>query len=116
MLGNFMCVLLSGDFFSKSTFSKKSVQKNHQQFGSRSIWVQTVCKDYQQMKQVDKESTPVELILSEKVPSIPTFLNFIVITSPSRSLDVFRANLSGLLQQRSSCALGLVNKYGYSMF
>ena len=48
------------------------------------------------MTQVDKESTPVELILSEIVPSIPTFLNFIVITSPSRPLGVFRTNLPGI--------------------
>ena len=50
MFGNFACCLLSAEYFFKSNFSNKSFEEYHQnvkQFVS--IWVQSVCKGYQQM-------------------------------------------------------------------
>ena len=65
--------LSSVDFVFKLTFSKKVFQEQHQsvkQFGSRSgltffsglIWVQTVCRGYQQMTKVTTSGERVETI------------------------------------------------------
>ena len=66
MLGNFACFfVVCGFFFSINFFQKKIFQEYHQnvkQFGSRSgqIWVQTVCKGYQQMIKVDTSEERVK--------------------------------------------------------